>query len=186
MAGALKQVLSSERNWHFAMPQSNLERDSAKMVRIDGRQIAFFDTENGIMACDNRCPHEGYPLSEGSVAQGCTLTCNWHNWKFKLDTGENLLGGDRLRTYPVEKRGVDIWVDITELPYAQRYQAITTSLRNAFEDERYDHIAREIARLTHIGADPLDALRLSIEWSWQKMEFGWTHAYAGMADWLTL
>jgi len=30
----------------------------------------------------------------------------------------------------------------------------------------------------------LEALRLTIEWSWQKMEFGWTHAFAGMADWL--
>ena len=138
------------------------------------------------MACDNRCPHEGYPLSEGSLSQDCTLTCNWHNWKFNLATGENLYGGDRLRTYPVETRGADIWVDITELPYAERYKSITHSLRDAFDDYSYDRIAREIARLIRLGADPFDVLRLSIEWSWQKMEFGWTHAYAGMADLLKL
>jgi len=186
MVEVLNQVVMPDRHWHLAMPQSELGRRSARMVRIDGKQIAFFNTANGIMACDNRCPHEGYPLSEGSVSQGCTLTCNWHNWKFNLDTGENLYGGDRLRTYPVEIRGEDIWVDITELPYAERYKSITSSLHDAFDDESYDRIAREIARLIKIGADPLDALRLSIEWSWQRLEFGWTHAYAGMADWLKL
>ena len=186
MAEALKQILPGERNWYLAMSLSDLERDTAKMVRIEGKQIAFFNTTSGILACDNRCPHEGYPLSEGSLSQECTLTCNWHNWKFNLDTGENLLGGDRLRTYPVEKRGSEIWVDITELPYTERYQKIISSLRDGFGDERYDHIAREIARLIKLGADPLDPLRLAIEWSWQKMEFGWTHAYGGMADWLRL
>jgi nitrite reductase/ring-hydroxylating ferredoxin subunit len=186
MAEILSHPTIVGKNWHLAMPCSELEQNSAKMIRIDGRQIAFFKTTSGIMACDNRCPHEGYPLSEGSLSQSCTLTCNWHNWKFNLDTGENLLGGDRLRTYPVEVREMDIWVDITELPYAERYQKIVRSLKDGFEDERYDHIAREIARLIKLGADPLEPLRLAIEWSWRRMEFGWTHAYAGMADWLKL
>ena len=186
MAKVLKQAVIRENNWHLAMQKSELELKSARMLRIAGKQIAFFNTAGGIMACDNRCPHEGYPLSEGSVSQGCTLTCNWHNWKFNLDTGENLYGGDRLRTYPVETRGEDIWVDITELPYAERYKNVTSSLHDAFNDESYDRIAREIARLIRLGADPFDVLRLSIEWSWQKLEFGWTHAYAGMADWLRL
>ncbi len=156
------------------------------MVRLMGKQIALFQTPSGIRACDNRCPHEGYPLSEGSVSPDCILTCNWHNWKFNLDTGDNLYGGDRLRTYPVEIRADDIWIDVTELPYQQRYIAITNSLHDAFDDYNYDRIAREIARLERLGADPFDVLRLAIDWSWQRMEFGWTHAYAGMADWLCL
>ena len=186
MAEALKKSATDDRSWHLAMPLAELERQSVKMVRIAGKQIALFNTPNGVRACDNRCPHEGYPLSEGSVSEDCTLTCNWHNWKFDLDTGDNLYGGDRLRTYPIEIRKSEIWIDITARPYPQRYTTITNSLHSAFDDYSYDRIAREIARLTHLGADPFDALRLSIEWSWQKMEFGWTHAYAGMADWLTL
>ena len=178
--------MTEARNWRMALPLPELEEQQVKMVRIAGRQIALFHTAEGIKACDNRCPHEGYPLSEGSLSQGCTLTCNWHNWKFNLETGENLYGGDRLRTYPIDIRGNEIWIDITELPYQERYSAITSSLHDAFNDYSYDRIAREIARLSRLGADPLDALRLSIDWSWQKIEFGWTHAYAGMADWLRL
>ena len=173
-------------NWHEALPLAQLAPGAVRMLRIDGRQIALFNTGEGVRACDNRCPHEGYPLSEGSLSSDCILTCNWHNWKFNLETGDNLYGGDRLRTYPVDIRDGDIWIDLTELPYEQRYAAISNSLREAFDDYRYDRIAREIARLQRLGAEPFDVLRMAIDWSWQRLEFGWTHAYAGMADWITL
>mgnify|MGYP003644124165 CR=1 FL=1 len=181
-----EMAVGQESNWQLAMPLIELQAKTVKMQRIAGRQIAFFNSEHGIRACDNRCPHEGYPLSEGSLSADCILTCNWHNWKFDLDNGENLFGGDRLRTYPVELRDNNIWVDLTDPPYQQNYDLTVASLRDAFDDYSYDRIAREIARLLQLGADPLDVLRLAIDWSWQKMEFGWTHAYAGMADWLLL
>jgi nitrite reductase/ring-hydroxylating ferredoxin subunit len=186
MTQVLEPMEASERNWQLLMPRDELAPGAVKMLRVAGKQIAVFDTPDGVRACDNRCPHEGYPLSEGSLSAECILTCNWHNWKFNLATGENLYGGDRLRTYPLEIRGDEVWIDLTELPYQQRYLAITASLQDAFDDYSYDRMAREIARLLRLGADPLDVLRLSIDWSWQKMEFGWTHAYAGMADWLSL
>ena len=91
-----------------------------------------------------------------------------------------------MRTYPLEVRNDDVWVDLSDPPFEQRYQQCVKNLRAAFDDHSYDRIAREIARLIKIGADPLDALRLSIDWSWQRLQFGWTHAYAGMADWLAL
>ena len=69
---------------------------------------------------------------------------------------------------------------------SERRAGILASLREAAEDNAYDRMAREIARLHRLGADPLDALRDAIDWSWERMEFGWTHAYAGLADWLTL
>lgn len=182
----MTQVEDDTGNWQPLIELGKLEPGAVKMLRLEGKQIAVFSTADGIRACDNRCPHEGYPLSEGSLSPECILTCNWHNWKFNLDTGENLFGGDRLRIYPVEVRGKHVWIDIAELPYRERYDAITSSLHDAFDDYDYDRIARETARLIKIGGDPFDVLRLAIEWSWQKMEFGWTHAYAGMADWLSL
>ncbi|TDJ26557.1 MAG: Rieske (2Fe-2S) protein [Gammaproteobacteria bacterium] len=186
MNTTLRKPITEDSHWMPAISVAELQQSEALLVRIDGKQVALFNTSRGIRACDNRCPHEGYPLSQGSLSADCILTCNWHNWKFNLDSGENLYGGDRLRTYPVELRGDQIWVDMRELPYAQRRATIEGSLRDAFDDHAYDRIGREIARLARLGDDPLDALRLTIEWSWQRMEFGWTHAYAGMADWLIL
>ena len=169
-----------------AISVAELQKSEALLVRIGGKQIALFNTPQGIRACDNRCPHEGYPLSQGCLSNGCILTCNWHNWKFNLDSGENLYGGDLLRIYPVELRENQVWVDISELPYPERRATIESSLQQAFDDHAYNRIAREIARLIRLGDDPLDVLRLAIKWSWQRLEFGWTHAYAGMADWLVL
>ena len=61
-------------------------------------------------------PHEGYPLREGNLDDRCILTCNWHNWKFDLQSGRNLYGGEGLRTYPVEIRGGEVWIDLADPP----------------------------------------------------------------------
>ena len=186
---------TDERRWFYAANRYDFETNNVKLVRIDGKKIALFKTHKGYKACDNRCPHEGYPLSQGSISEGsmsgshadnCILTCNWHNWKFDLNNGDNLFGGDHLRTYDLDIRDQEIWIDITERPYAEQRAIIENSLHEAFDDHAYDRIAREIARLIQIGDDPFDALRLAITWSWRRLEFGWTHAYAGMADWLVL
>ena len=157
-----------------------------KVVKVGAKQIALFRTDQGLFACNNRCPHEGYPLVEGSLGQGCVLTCNWHNWKFDLANGETLIGGDRLRRYPVEVRGGEIWLDVTDPPEAERAAAALESLRDSFGRHEYDRMAREISRLHKAGADPLDALRAAIVWTHDRLEFGTTHAYAAAPDWLAL
>src|SRR5262249_13445051 len=132
--------------------------------------------------------HESYPLSEGTLAEGdggCVLTCNWHNWKFDLATGTNLDRGENLRTYPVRLEDGAVWVDVTDLPTEVRRGRVMASLRSAFDDEDYERLARELARLSELG-DPLEALRAAILWSWERLEYGWTHAYAAMACWLQL
>ena len=176
----------TDSTWARAASLDTL-RDKGRLVfRTQGRQIALFDTPHGVLACNNRCPHEGYPLREGSLDERCILTCNWHNWKFDLHSGRNLYGGEGLRTYPVEVRGGEVWIDLADPPFADRRARILASLAEAREDNAYERMAREIARLHRLGADPLDALREAIHWSFDRMEFGWTHAYAGAADWLTL
>ena len=96
--------------WKLATTLSKLPQGGCKVFRVSGKQIALFKREDNIYACNNRCPHEGFPLSEGDIDANCVLTCNWHNWKFNLVSGENLYGGDRLRVYPVEVRGEEVWV----------------------------------------------------------------------------
>ena len=183
---AVKTPVARGGDWVRAASLAALEARGRLLFRKAGRQIVLFDTPEGVRACNNRCPHEGYPLREGSLDERCVVTCNWHNWKFDLRTGENLYGGERLRTYPVEIRDGEVWIDLADPPFAKRRAAILTSLREACEDNAYERIARETARLHRLGADPLDALRATIAWSAEHMEFGWTHAYAGVADWLVL
>ncbi len=138
------------------------------------------------MACNNRCPHEGFPLREGTLDGACVLTCNWHNWKFDLATGANLYGGDRLRTYPTRIVDGEIWVDVADPPAAELRTRAIENLRAAFDDEDYDRMAREIARLAKAEGDPVSAIAAAIHWSHDRLQYGTTHAYAGAEAWLRL
>ena len=177
--------------WIKAVDCDVLRQQSKTVVRADGKQIVLFHTDDGIFACNNRCPHEDYPLWEGTLDGACVLTCNWHNWKFDLKTGANIYDGDRLRIFPVEVRGNEIWIDVRDPPFEDRRADIMTNVRRAFDDHdlglgTHDRLAREVERLRLLGADPLDVVIAAIEWSYDRLEFVWTHAYAGAADWLTL
>ena len=166
-------------------------RERGVMVVKQGRkQIALFHHDGEVHACNNRCPHEGYPLSEGVLTKGaggaCLLTCNWHNWKFDLDSGETLVGGDRLRRYPVRIAEGQVWLDLSDPPAEARAKAALANLADSFPDHETDRMAREIARLIRAGRDPLHALRAAVGWTHDKLEFGTSHAHAAAADWLDL
>jgi nitrite reductase/ring-hydroxylating ferredoxin subunit len=172
--------------WTSALSSERLRRDRQVVARIAGKQIALFAAGDAVYACNNRCPHEGYPLREGTLADDCVLTCNWHGWKFDLRSGDNLLQGDRLRTYPTKIVDGMVWVDVSDPPAAERQAQALANLRNAFSDHEYDRMARELARLQKAGADPLDAVAAAIAWSHDRFRFGTTHAYAAAAGWLAL
>ena len=163
-----------------------LAESGRQLVKLGAKQIVLFHSDGRVYACNNRCPHEGYPLKEGSLSQGCVLTCNWHNWKFDLESGDTLVGGDKLRRYPVRLVGDDIWLDIADPPPAERAAAALANLRGSFRRHEYDRMAREISRLRLAGADPLDAVRDAIDWTHAQLEFGTTHAHAAAPDWLWL
>ena len=55
-------------NWQRAFLLSDLPVGQARAVKLDGYQIAIFHRDHDVLyACDNRCPHEGYPLVRGRV-----------------------------------------------------------------------------------------------------------------------
>ena len=171
-------------------PIINIEKFNQKnrnFVFKDGKkQILLIGVEEKIFAIDNRCPHEGYPLSEGTTTKNCVLTCNWHNWKFDLKTGLCILGGDHVRTYPVEIKNGDIYVDTKGPSKEETKKFILDGLKIAFSKRQYGRLAREITRLEFNDIDPLEAVKQSILWSFDKFEYGMTHAYAACSDWISL
>jgi nitrite reductase/ring-hydroxylating ferredoxin subunit len=160
------------------------------VVKHGKKQIVLFASGPEVYACNNRCPHEGYPLSEGTLSQGCLLTCNWHNWKFDLESGETLLGSDRLRRYPVRLARGKVWLDPRDAPAEARAAEALAGLRAAFERHdrfrEYEHMARELARYMKAGGEPLEAVRQAIHWAHDRLEFGTSHGIAAAADWLAL
>ena len=178
--------IATSTNWVDVCDLDDLQIHGRKVVRVEGKQIALFHEPTGIFACNNRCPHEGYPLSEGDVDNSCILTCNWHNWKFDLSDGRNLFGDDDVRVYATRIEDKRVWLDLTEPPLEERIYEAFKSLRGAMRNNNFTRLARELARLTQLGVGGPEIIARAIEWSYCRMEYGWTHAFAGAADWLTL
>jgi nitrite reductase/ring-hydroxylating ferredoxin subunit len=156
------------------------------VINLPPRQIVIVSVGDEIFAIDNRCPHEGYPLSVGTVTSDCVLTCNWHNWKFRLGDGECLVGGDHVRSYKTRVQDGEVWIDVTPPPPEEVEREVLRGLRSGFDERDFGRICREIARLDYEGLDPLNAVRAALEWSHDRVEFGATHAMAATADWLKL
>jgi nitrite reductase/ring-hydroxylating ferredoxin subunit len=173
-------------SWTDVMSLAELAEQGKAVVRHGGRQILLTHSEAGVFACVNRCPHEGYPLSEGTLSDGCVLTCNWHNWKFNLASGATLVGGDPLTRYPVRLEGGRVWLDLTPPDPIARREAILAGLVRGLDDLDQQRLVRETARLIRLDADPADAVCAAIVWAAERLEFGMTHAIGGAADWLRL
>jgi nitrite reductase/ring-hydroxylating ferredoxin subunit len=173
-------------SWIDAIALQHLAEKGKAVIRHDGRQILLVHGEAGLFACTNRCPHEGYPLSEGTLTDGCVLTCNWHNWKFNLESGQTLVGGDRLTQFPVRVENGRVLIDVTPPDAGRRRAEILAGVVRGLRDLDHQRMVRETARLIRLKADPADAIRTAIAWSAERLEFGMTHAFAGAADWLRL
>jgi nitrite reductase/ring-hydroxylating ferredoxin subunit len=88
-------------------------RAAGRLVVHVGRQtICLFADGEQVFAVDNRCPHMGFPLHRGSIADGI-LTCHWHHARFDLCTGGTFdQWADDLRRFPVEIEGDDVYIDL--------------------------------------------------------------------------
>ena len=51
-----------------------------------GERIAVFRNGRRLSAVTNYCAHQGGPLGEGRLVDGC-ITCPWHGWQYDPETG---------------------------------------------------------------------------------------------------
>lgn len=162
-------------NWHPTFPLSQVAPGSAKLFKHGRDQVAIFHRPEGVFAVDNRCPHEGYPLIQGTVA-GCTLTCIWHNYKFNLPDGACVLGEEAVRSYPVRVVDGMIEVDLTPAPAAT--DKLWQSLHDGLWEYRMGRVIRDVARLIDAGVDPVAIAAWTAAFDARYGEYGLSHAPA--------
>jgi nitrite reductase/ring-hydroxylating ferredoxin subunit/uncharacterized membrane protein len=90
-----------------------LQPDQMKLVHVAGRRIVLARTEDGYVACDDRCTHKGGPLSDGVLVCG-TVQCPWHGSQFDVRTGAVKAGPavQAIRTYAVAEDGRQVRLTI--------------------------------------------------------------------------
>ena len=113
--------------WVAAGKSSELADGGMKVVDVRGHQILLARAGEQYLAADNRCPHMGGKLSNGSL-EGTIITCPRHGSQFDLRDGRvvrwlkpggavalvgRLLKSPRfLATHPVRLEGDSILVQI--------------------------------------------------------------------------
>ena len=100
--------------WLKVLDADELPEGRVKPVTCKHRTLCLTHFEGRYAALDNKCPHQGGPLGEGSI-EGGWLRCPWHGWDFHPLTGKPPGGfDDGVETFPVEVREDGIYVSFPE------------------------------------------------------------------------
>ena len=104
--------MTVESEWHKVAELDGLDDGRVRAVTVDRRTLALCRVGERFGALDNRCPHQGGPLGEGSIENGW-LRCPWHGYDFDPLTGRPPEGlDDAVVTYAVEVRDDGVYVEL--------------------------------------------------------------------------
>ncbi len=99
-----------ETVWRKVLELDELPEGQVKPVTCSHRTLCMVHHDDTFAALDNRCPHQGGPLGEGSIEKGM-LRCPWHGWDFDPLTGRSPGGyDDGIDTFPIEIRDDGVYV----------------------------------------------------------------------------
>ncbi|MBC6936479.1 MAG: Rieske (2Fe-2S) protein [Chloroflexi bacterium] len=150
---------------------------AALAVQVEGHTLVLFAYGERVYAVDNRCPHMSFPLDRGSVRDGI-LTCHWHHARFDLASGGSFdQWADDVRTFPVDIRDGDVWVDVSPPRDPRAHQR--QRLRDGLERNIPLVLAKAVIALLDGGEDPAAPFRAGLD-------FGTHYRWAGWGQGLTI
>lgn len=86
-----------------------IEESKAKMITC-GERIAIFKHEGKLSAINNVCKHQGGPLGEGRIIDGC-ITCPWHGYQYLPANGQSPPPfTEKVTTYDLKIMDGYVWV----------------------------------------------------------------------------
>lgn len=91
------------------------EDNRAKIVTCVER-IAVFMYDGKLSAVNNVCKHQGGPLGEGKIVDGC-ITCPWHGYQYKPENGQSPPPfNEKVATYDLRISDGYVWVSMEAHP----------------------------------------------------------------------
>jgi pyruvate oxidase len=106
--------------WHRIDPTDVPDEGRVRSVVVDGRTVAVARCGARLGALENRCPHQGGPLGEGSIEKGL-LRCPWHGYDYDPVTGQPPGDfADAVPSYEVDEREDGVFVRLPDLPVPTR------------------------------------------------------------------
>jgi nitrite reductase/ring-hydroxylating ferredoxin subunit len=149
------------------------------VVHLDEHTVCLFAEGDAVHAVDNRCPHMGFPLHRGTVADG-VLTCHWHHARFDLCSGGTFdQWADDLRRFPVELRGDDVYVDLS--PPADPAAHQRARLRTGLERNIALVLAKATIALGEVDPTGVEAFRAGLAFGAERRGPGWGRGLTTLA-----
>lgn len=171
-----------EDRWLDIGPLETMPEREPVLRKHGSRRFVCVRHGDSVHALDDRCPHQGFPLSRGSVNDR-VLTCEWHNWKFELETGACTFGGEPVRRYPTRVEGGRVHLDVHRDEEAE-VQRLAASLRAGLFDVDVARALRDALRIDEARrrSDLHEGLSLLAKDGAMRAPWGFDHGLAVLAD----
>lgn len=103
---------------------SEIKENRAKIVTVSGERVAIFKYDGKLSAVNNFCRHQGGPLGEGKIVDGC-ITCPWHGYQYRPEDGQSPPPfTEKVETYHLKLEGNEVWIDPKPLPEGTRVEPV--------------------------------------------------------------
>lgn len=85
----------------------------SKLVEVEEVRVALFNLDGKIYAIEDVCTHDGGPLVEGTIVNGCEVLCPRHGARFDIRTGKALSfpAFEATNSYAVRIEGENVLIE---------------------------------------------------------------------------
>jgi len=77
-----------KEGWLKVCDVNEIEETRSKIFTVNNERVAVFKYEGKLSAIHNVCKHQGGPLGEGKIIDGC-ITCPWHGYQYLPHNGQS-------------------------------------------------------------------------------------------------
>jgi nitrite reductase/ring-hydroxylating ferredoxin subunit len=150
---------------------AELRREGQLLTKVQSIPVVVFWHDGRAWAIEDRCPHMGFPLHQGTVDAGL-LTCHWHHAQFDLESGCTLdLWADDARGFDVRIADDDVIVAARAVhdPVAHLQQRLCDGLEHGLSLV----ISKAVLGLLELGVDPADIVATGVEYGITNRDNGW-------------
>jgi nitrite reductase/ring-hydroxylating ferredoxin subunit len=150
---------------------TDLQSAGHLLTKVGSLPVVVFWHDGEAFAIEDRCPHLGFPLHQGTVESGL-VTCHWHHARFDLVSGCTLdLWADDARGFDAIVRDGDVFVRPRSDGDAVGH--LQTRLREGLEESITLVIAKSVLGLLAAGVPAGEIVRTGVDFGTAYRDTGW-------------
>lgn len=113
-----KQLFTlQQKGFVYVCNVDDIKDSRAKIFCIDEERIAVYRHNDKLYAVHNVCKHQGGPLGEGKILDGC-ITCPWHGYQYLPQNGQSPPPfKEKVNTYDIKIIKNKVWLN--PIPFAE-------------------------------------------------------------------